>query len=300
MLITFVSVLRATADEPKPIMVEQLSVGEAAGAEDVAIDAQGQIYGGMADGLIIRYRPDGSQPEVLANTEGRPLGLDFDPAGNLIIADAVKGLLSMASDGTIKVLSTEYDGVPYGLANDVDVAEDGTIYFSDSSYKSSLADALTELQEAPGPYGRLLKYDPETQMTELVLGDLWFANGVAVAPDQSFVLVVEMDKNQIARYWLTGDKAGESDVFVENLPVWPDGVSSNGQDMFWVAVLGEGLVLGLDLDGNIVHTVHPLYRSGAPYGAVASAEEHEGMLYLGHLEDDFIPRLAIESITTTE
>jgi len=284
MLITFVSVPQAIADEPKPIMVEQLAVGEAAGAEDVAIDAQGRIYGGMADGRIIRYQPDGIQPEVLATIEeGRPLGLDFDPAGNLIIADAVKGLLSMAPDGTITVLSTEYDGVPYGLANDVDVAEDGTIYFSDSSYKSSLANALTELQEAPGPYGRLLKYDPETQMTELVLGDLWFANGVAVAPDQSFVLVVEMAKNQIARYWLTGEKAGESDIFVENLPVWPDGVSSNGQDMFWVAVLGEGLVLGLDLDGNVVHTVHPLYWSGAPYGAVASAEEHEGMLYLGDI-----------------
>jgi len=199
MLIAFGGVLQAIAEEPVPIMVEQLAVGEAAGAEDVAIDAQGRIYGGMADGRIIRYQPDGSQPEVLADTEGRPLGLAFDADGNLIVADADKGLLSISPDGAIAVLSTEYDGVPYGLPNDVDVAEDGTIYFSDSSFKISLAEALTELQEAPGPYGRLLKYDPETQTTELVLGDLWFANGVAVGPDQSFVLVVEMAENRIAR-----------------------------------------------------------------------------------------------------
>ncbi|MBC8235679.1 ester cyclase [bacterium] len=309
MLIAFGGVLQAIsqepvpimAEEPVPIMVEQLAVGEAAGAEDVAIDAQGRIYGGMADGRIIRYQPDGSQPEVFATIEeGRPLGLDFDPDGNLIVADANKGLLSISPDGAITVLSTEYDGVPYGLPNDVDVAEDGTIYFSDSSFKISLAEALTELQESPGPYGRLLKYDPETQTTELVLGDLWFANGVAVSPDQSFVLVVEMAENRIARYWLTGPDAGQSDIFVENLPVWPDGVSSNGQDTFWVAVLGEGLALGLHQDGNVVHNLHPLYPSGEPYAAVASVEEHEGMIYLGHLEDDFIPRLSLEKIATVE
>ena len=308
MLIAFGGVLQAKAEEPVlimaegpvPIMVEQLAVGEAAGAEDVAIDAQGRIYGGMADGRIIRYQPDGSQPEVLADTEGRPLGLAFDADGNLIVADADKGLLSVSPDGAITVLSTEEGGVPYGLPNDVDVAEDGTIYFSDSSFKISLADALTELQEAPGPYGRLLKYDPETQTTNLVLGDLWFANGVAVSPDQSFVLVVEMAENRIVRYWLTGPDAGQSDIFVENLPVWPDGVSSNGQDTFWVAVLGEGFALGLDLDGNVVHNLHPLYPSGEPYAAVASVEEYEGMIYLGHLEDDFIPRLTLEKIATVE
>jgi len=56
----------------------------------------------------------------------------------------------------------------------------------------------------------------------------------------------------------------------------------------------------LDLDGNVVHNLHPLYPSGEPYAAVASVEEHEGMIYLGHLEDDFIPRLSLENIATAE
>jgi hypothetical protein len=64
------------------------------GPEDVAIDSLGRIYGGMEDGRIIRFQSDGSHPEVFADTKGRPLGLDFDKAGNLVVCDAYKGLHS--------------------------------------------------------------------------------------------------------------------------------------------------------------------------------------------------------------
>ena len=35
------------------------------------------------------------------------------------------------------------------------------------------------------PNGRLLAYDPDREETRLVLGNLYFVNGVAVSPDQS-------------------------------------------------------------------------------------------------------------------
>src|SRR5712692_7296591 len=106
--------------------------------EDVAIDTQDRIYCGAADGRIFRFQPDGTRPEVFANTGGRPLGLIFDHDGNLIVADAMKGLLSIARDGSISVLTTEAEGLPFRLTNDLDVAADGTIYFTDASYKYPL------------------------------------------------------------------------------------------------------------------------------------------------------------------
>src|SRR5437870_258966 len=78
--------------------------------EDVAFDSQDRIYCGDDRGRIFRFQADGTKPEVFAETKGRPLGLIFDAAGNLIVADAVVGLLSISPDGKVTSLSTEAEG----------------------------------------------------------------------------------------------------------------------------------------------------------------------------------------------
>ena len=302
--------------------VELLGAGTGVGPEDVAVDAQGRIYGGMEDGQILRFQAGGSQPEVFADTGGRPLGLHFDGADNLVVADAYKGLLSIAPDGSITVLSTEHGGVPFRLTDDLDIAADGTIYFSDASYKFPNDQYVLDLLEHR-PNGRLLAYDPSTKTTRLVLDKLYFANGVAVSPDQSFVLVVETGKYQVRRYWLTGPWQGESEIFIDNLPGYPDGISSNGKDTFWLALPSPripdfdamapqpflrkiilrlpkslvfssteeyGFVLGLDVDGNVVHNLQD--PSGA-YAQITSVQEHEGILYIGSLGEAAIGRLPV-------
>ena len=85
--------------------------------------------------------------------------------------------------------------------------------------------------------GRFLAYDPKTKTTRTLLRDLSFANGVAVSPDQSFALVVETAKYRVHRVWLSGPKAGQSDIFIDNLPGFPDGITSNGKGKFWLALV---------------------------------------------------------------
>src|SRR2546423_6454066 len=172
--------------------VERLAIvpsGTGFAPEDVALDAENRIYAGLADGRIMRLQADGTSPQVFSNTQGRPLGLAFQPNGNLIVADAIKGLLSIAPDGSVTVLTTGADEVPFGCPNDLDVANDGTIYFTDASSKFSLTNFTADILEH-GPNGRFLAYDPRTKITRTILSHLHFANGVAVSPDQTFVLVV--------------------------------------------------------------------------------------------------------------
>ncbi len=301
--------------------LERLAEGIAVAPEDVAVDSQGRIYGGLADGRILRLQADGSQPESFVNTGGRPLGLRFDASGNLIVCDAHKGLLSVAPDGSITALSTEADGVPFKFANDLDIAADGTIYFTDASSKFSIEEFIAEYMEHR-PNGRLLAYDPNTKQTRVVLDQLYFANGVAVSPDQSFVLVVESSTYSVRRYWLSGARRGQSDTFIENLPGIPDGLSSNGKDIFWLTLatprdksLDAGLpqpfirkviwrlptflrpapqryafVFGLSADGRVIHNLQD--SSANAYAFIANAVEHEGMLYLGSSAENAIGRLA--------
>ncbi len=299
--------------------VERLSLGTGFAPEDVALDTQGRIYAGIDDGRIMRLQADGTGPEVFSNTHGRPLGLVFDAKGNLIVADAIKGLLSIGRDGSVAVLTTEADGLPFGCPNDLDVAADGTIYFTDASSKFPLSNYRADLLEHRGN-GRLLGFDPRTKTTRTLLKDLCFANGVAVSPDQSFLLVVETGAYRIYRVWLGGTKRGRAEIFIDNLPGFPDGISSNGRDRFWLALVTPrdetldkllphpflrkvvyrlprflqpapkrySFVLGLDLNGHVVENLQD--GSEQCYAQVANAVEHQGALYLGSIGEGAVGR----------
>jgi len=300
--------------------IELLGVGQVHGPEDVAIDADGRIYVGTHDGKIIST--DGTEFTTVADTEGRPLGLAWNADGVLIVADAVKGLLSVTKDGHINVLSTESDGTPFRFTDDVDVASDGTIYFSDASHKFGYGHHMDDLMEAR-PHGRLLRYDPTTKKTETLARDLHFANGVVVAADDSYVLVNETGRFRIRRHWLSGPKAGTTDTFYDNLPGYPDGISRSPRGTFWVAMFTirnadadklassvflrkllwrlpramlpkpapYGLVIELDADGKVLRSMHD--TTGATFATVTSAEELDGKLYLGTLHAPRIGRLAL-------
>jgi hypothetical protein len=137
----------------------------------------------------------------------------------------------------------------------------------------------------------------------VLLDGLQFANGVALAPDGRSVLVAQTGRYDVLRYWLRGERAGTHEVFIDNLPGIPDGLSSNGRDTYWLALftvrnpaldalsgwprlrkvvfrlpeflqpqpVRHAFVLGLSLDGEVLHNLqHPGADSFAP---VTSATE---------------------------
>lgn len=230
--------------------VQRLNLGQGHAPEDVAVDADGRIYAGLEDGRIVQLQADGTQPRLFADTHGRPLGLVFDRDGNLLVADALKGLLSIDKAGNVKLLADEAEGVKFVCLNDLDVAADGTIYFTEASNKFQMSQHVSDLLEHQ-PNGRLLAWDPKTQKARTLLPGLYFANGVAVSRDQSFVLVAETGLYRVQRVWLTGPRQGQAEVFIDNLPGFPDGISassndrsstatgnsSDGKDKFWLALV---------------------------------------------------------------
>ncbi len=303
--------------------VEKLTLGDGHKPEDVALDADGKIYGGFEDGRIMVLQPDGTQPRVFANTGGRPLGLIFDRSGNLVVADAVKGLLSVNKTGEIKVLAEAADGVRFTSLNDLDIGADGTIYFTEASQRYPMSQFTEDLLEHQ-PNGRLLALSPQAQKPRTLLEDLYFANGVAVSPDQSFLLVAETGKYRIRRVWLKEPKMGQNDVFIENLPGFPDGISSNGRDKFWLALVTPrqalfdrillpypflrkivirlpkflqpapqrySFVIALDQNGRVIENL----QNNSPdcYAEIANVVEHNNTLYFGSIAEDTIGRFAL-------
>ncbi len=300
---------------------ELIAAGKVDGPEDIEVDAEGRIFTGLADGRVVRIDTDGTVAS-LANTGGRPVGIAFAPDGKLIVADAVKGLLSIDPLGEVTLLADGAGNEPLGFADDVTVAQDGTIYFSDASTKFGPQEYLYDMLEAR-PHGRLVRYDPATHTTTVLLPDMCFANGVALSKNEDFLLVNETYRFRILRYWLKGERAGEWDVFAENLPGYPDNITQSGRGTFWLAlftvrneqadwlsprpfikgVLAKlpaflwpqpqpyAFVVQFDEEGRMLDSLQD--PTGRHLREVTSAFEHDGYLYLGSLHNDRIGKFKL-------
>ncbi|HEX9765345.1 MAG TPA: SMP-30/gluconolactonase/LRE family protein [Nitriliruptorales bacterium] len=300
--------------------VERLTIPDGRGPEDVVVDADGRVYTGIEDGRILAFDGPGARPVVVSATYGRPLGIELDAGGHLIVADAYQGLLRIDPvDGTVEKLVTSFLGRPLKLTNNATVASSGTIYFTESTDRFDLAHYKRDLFEHR-PSGRVLAYHPDDGQLELIADGLHFANGVALAGDESWLAVCETGEYRITRVWLTGPDAGRKEPLIENLPGFPDNLSHNGAGVFWAPLASRrqkpldallprpalrklvdrlpeslqpaperyAIVLGVDEDGQVVHNLHG--PSGA-YAVITGVREHDGWLYLGSLVEDAVGRV---------
>ncbi|OAY73688.1 Protein STRICTOSIDINE SYNTHASE-LIKE 13 [Ananas comosus] len=238
-------------------------VDEVFGPESIEFDPVGRgPYAGLADGRVVRWLGESVGWETFAVVNpnwtekmcangvdsttpkqhpkekwcGRPLGLRFNrETGELYIADAYYGLMVVGPDGGVATsVATYAEGSPILFANDLDVHRNGSIFFTDTSARYNRRDHFYILLEGEAT-GRLLRYDPVTMTTHVVLRGLVFPNGVQISKDQRFLLFTETTGCRIMRYWLEGQRAGELEIFA-NLPGFPDNVRMNEKGQFWVAI----------------------------------------------------------------
>ena len=312
--------------------VERWEVPGGARPEDVVFDAAGRLYAGVEDGRIWRWpagfpggspgSPGSGAAGLFADTHGRPLGLEVDPRdGTLLVCDAYRGLLRVEETGHVRVLADSYDGRRLKFTNNAAVAADGTVYFSDSSTRFRIEHYKQELLEHR-PNGRVFRYHPGDGSLELVADGLYFPNGLALSPDESFLLVAQTGGYDILRIPLTGPDAGRPGPFAANLPGLPDNMSAAGDGTYWVAFpsprlplvdrlmphpaprrvaarLPErlqpaaqryGLVARLDADGQITQSLH---GPAGSFREIVGVRQHDGWLYLGSLHETAVGRVPV-------
>ena len=302
--------------------IERLAVGQGVGPETVFVAADGRLYTGYLDGRVASFAADGSDYRLIVNTGGRPLALALHPDGSLIVIDAWKGLLRIDTKGQMQVLSTSANGLPFGFGDFLALDHDGTsVYFTDATAKWHFGEDQLAIIEHGGD-GRLLRYEFATGKTTLLLDGLQFANGVALAPDESYVLVNETGAYRVTRLWLKGDKAGTRETFVDNLPCFPDNLTFNGKDRYWVAcpvprdplidrfadnpfvrtvmaraltfikmpLPHQSMALAFDLQGKLVENLQ--YNAADAYTEITHVAETDQWIYFGSLVENSIGRIA--------
>lgn len=229
-----------TNDQMK--FVRSIDLGEHDGPEDVALGADGQLYATTTGGMILRIDRRGNVSEF-ADTGGRPLGIETDADGSLVVANAYAGLQRIRRDGSVVTLLNSVAGQPLGYADDLAIAADGTIYFSEASTKFRAADfggtyegSLLDIMEHGG-HGLIIEFRPQTGEAKVVLGGLNFANGVAISDDQRYLLIAETGSYRILKHWLLGPTAGDTEVLIDNLPAFPDNINNGRAGKFWIGLV---------------------------------------------------------------
>ncbi|KAJ7979233.1 Strictosidine synthase [Quillaja saponaria] len=290
--------------------------------EDVCVDKEGTLYTATRDGWIRRLQRNGNWENWNMINSHTLLGITTTQGG-LIVCDSEQGLLKVGEDG-VTVLVSHVNGSKLRFADDVIEASDGSLYFSVASTKFELHNWYLDVLEAK-PHGQLIKYDPSSNETSVVLDKLAFANGVALSKEEDYLVICESWKYRCLKYWLKGVKKGETEIFIENLPGAPDNINLAPDGSFWIALLqvtSDGLgfvhtskvlkhlvasspkliklmigvnrkamVVNVAADGKIIRKFDD--PNGKVINFVTSALEFENHLYLGSLNSNFIGKLPL-------
>ncbi|GAA2454777.1 hypothetical protein GCM10010191_87190 [Actinomadura vinacea] len=221
--------------------------------EGVAVHPDGSVWCGGEAGQIFRIDSAGEGVEQVASTGGFVLGIAFDAAGTaLFICDiAHPGVfrLDLAS-GRVELFADGADGHRFVNPNYPVFDSTGALYVSDSRQL-----------DRPGP--AVYRFDPDGT------GQVWderpmaFANGLAMAPDESSLYVVESFLPGVSRVRVLPDgSAGERDLVVELPGTVPDGIGFGPDGLLYVACYEPSQVLRLGPAGVevVVHdpTAHVL------------------------------------------
>jgi len=302
------------------------------GPEDIAVDKEGHLYAGVhtsrtdfSDGRIIKIDTKGNL-SVFANTGSWVTGLHFDENENLIACDQKRGLISVNKKGEITILTSEDEnGNKFLIPNDVDIASNGVIYFSNTSSKVpfSRLNARKIVLEVK-PDGGLYSYNPKTMEIKTLIEGSYFGNGVAVSQNEDFVLLVDLTKYQVRRHWLKGDKEGQTDIFIDNLPGLPNGISRRKDGSFWLGFTTRrddlldtiqpkpfikklvyalplwmqpeqeafGMIMHLSENGEILNTYYD--KTGKYVSEASSIEEYNGYIYIGGDLTDHVGKYKLE------
>lgn len=296
------------------------------GPEDIVFDAQGNLFCGVHrapevfnEGAILKISPAGGV-EVWYEAGSWVAGLHFDAEGNLLVLSHREGLIRISPDKQVTVLATQdASGKRLLIPNGLDLASDGKVYFTNTSEVAPYTIAygrkiILEMK----PLGGLYCYDPATRQVQPLIEGTYFGNGVVLAQDENSLLMVETIRYRVLRYWLNGPKAGQTEVFADNLPGFPNGISIRPDGTYWLGFSTKRndpldnihpkpgmkkLVYGLptwmqpkaDLFGMVLHLgkegeiLGGLFDpTGAHVPEAGAVKEQAGWLYLG---GDVVPQL---------
>jgi ribose transport system permease protein len=231
----------AGGDPIRVAVSDMLGRGVLTGASDIVFAQDGNAFVGTRSGDI--FVLSGERLEICeryVRTGGRPIGMNFDRDGNLVVCLAGMGLFRVSKQREVEALSTQtrrghliIDDTRVKMAHCVGVGPDNIHYYTDASGRFGAADWLVDAVEGRAT-GRLIAFDPGRGETRVLARGLRFPYGVCLSRDGQSLLIAETWGACVSRYWLAGPRRGTVEPFVTDLPGYPGSIGPSSDGHYWL------------------------------------------------------------------
>ena len=228
------------------------------------LDDGSLLFSDIPNNRILRLA--GGKAEVWKQPSNFANGRTLDRDDSIVTCEhGGRRVVRYGRDGSCTVVVDAHEGRKLNSPNDVVVAADGAVWFSDppygieSNYEGYKADS-----EQTGNH--VYRFDPATGTTRIAAGDFDRPNGLAFSPDGRILYIADSGASRGAAY---GD-----DAFVPSRPhhirafdVSGDGMLSNDRVF---AVIDAGVPDGIRVDaaGNVWTSAWDGVRVHAPDGTM--------------------------------
>lgn len=143
---------------------------------------------------VYQWSPeDGSS--VFLKPSGHANGLAVSPQDDVLLAQHDGQVGRLAAESMVEPLVQSYDGKRLNSPNDLTVADDGTIYFTDPPY--GVGEENRELD-----FSGVYRLDPDGSLT-LLTKEFSRPNGIVLSPDESTLYVNDTESDVIRAYDVT-------------------------------------------------------------------------------------------------
>ena len=243
------------------------------------------VFSDVPENTAFAWREGESAARVFLKPSGKLVGegqgsngLAVDAEGRLILCQhGERRVARMEADGTFTVLADRFEERRFNSPNDVVVARNGALFFTDPPY------GLGRGVEPELPFHGVYRLDPGGKVTA-VIRDVRWPNGIALSPDEKRLYLAVSDKEapRVMVYDLTreGTVTGGRVLF-DAKPLAAagragscDGLKVDERGNVWTT--GPGGVLVLSPEGKHLGSI----LTGVPTGNCAWGGPERDTLYI--------------------
>ncbi len=186
--------------------------------------SNGMLYFTDIQANTIYSWSEGKGLQVFKENSGGANGLCFDNSGNLIVCEGNnKQITSIDSNGNSTVLADKYNNKPFNEPNDVWVAPNGNIYFTDPVFKGSLTQTCENVYCILKSNNQVIK----------VADDLIKPNGIIGNSEGSTLFIADYGASKIYQYTILTNGSLTNKLLFANIQA--DGLSIDNNENIYAA-----------------------------------------------------------------
>lgn len=184
-------------------------------------------------------------------------GMTRDADGNLVICQYdPSGVVREHPNGEREMLASHYQGRELNSPNDVVVAGDGSVYFTDPSYGRAGGHSVEGVRPRDLDYQGVYRISPDGEVSLVVSRDEFeMPNGLCFGPSESLLYIDDTPRGEVKVFDVASSGGlANGRIFAElrddSRPGVPDGLKCDERGNLWVT--GPGGIWVFDPDGEIL------------------------------------------------